>query len=136
MQKIFLLGCAILAIQTCRACNDDNEDQLATVKQLDEYFSTDAYGLIPDGWNALHYRGNPRFPDKNLNLTKKVFDCNYLWAFVDQRSPYEGRTPSSSWKSRTNPFSKYFLNGKFRLVYFSHAVSGSLFASSLIRQSA
>ncbi|KZS14673.1 Uncharacterized protein APZ42_020024 [Daphnia magna] len=94
MLKVWLVIYAVLAIQTCRAWDGNNEImQSATTEQrLNEYFPN-AFSLIPepDRWNARYFQKNP--------------------PFLEQESPYEGRTSSSSWKSQRNQFNKYFLDG-------------------------
>lgn len=94
MLRVWLVIYAVLAIQTCRAWDGNNEimQSATTEQQLNEYFP-DAFGLIPepDRWNARYFQKNP--------------------PFLEQESPYEGRTSSSSWKSQRNQFSKYFLDG-------------------------
>ncbi|KAI9559203.1 hypothetical protein GHT06_015992 [Daphnia sinensis] len=71
-----LLAAALLLVQISRACEGDNEGQLVTAQDPEEFYAQ-AYGYTPDTWNALDYQpasaGSPVEDNSNL---------------------YEGRTPN------------------------------------------
>ena len=80
-----LLSVIVLMLQTSRACNEQNVQQLASTRlQSDEYAygadgAYDAYGYTPNPWVSSYYQPTAHVPGKNEKKSMQLIfikiDC-------------------------------------------------------------
>lgn len=73
MSKICLLLSVVFLIQVSRACDENNNEQLAERRDSIEYLAN-AYGFAPNQWDPYYYQSNARVPGINLISVKKIVE--------------------------------------------------------------